>query len=66
MYNLYGDPMRGGSVKADKDATDKDVYDTPTEKIFITVPMYQVDSGLDGLDHPTIPDSEHGDLLLSL
>lgn len=66
MYNLYGDPMRGGSVKADKDATDKSVYDTPTNKINITVPMYQVDSGLDGLDHPTIPDSEHGDLLLSL
>jgi hypothetical protein len=63
MYNLYGDPMRGGGgTKATKE---KAITDPPSGPIAIGLPMVEVTTGLDGLDHPTIPDP-NGDLLLSI
>lgn len=66
MYNLYGDPMRGGSGKTIKSEQDKATFDVPVEKINLTVPMYQVNPGLDGFDHVILPDAPPSDLLLSL
>jgi len=64
MYNLYGDPARGGSSgsgKAEKPAT---VYAELAEELPITIPMYAVETYPDGLDHVSLPDEEHGDELL--
>ncbi|NUN97850.1 MAG: hypothetical protein HUU16_16935, partial [Candidatus Omnitrophica bacterium] len=63
MYNLYGEPARGGVIKAL--SPEKITYDTPASPILIALPMVEVSTGLDGLDHPTIPDP-NGDLLNSI
>ncbi len=63
MYNLYGDPARGGVSKSTED---KAVYDTPMKEFSIEIPMYVTSKGMDGFDHVTIPDPEHGDLLQAI
>jgi hypothetical protein len=63
MYNLYGDPVRGGSAKDLKE--EKVTYDTPASPILVALPMVEITTGLDGLDHATIPDP-NGDLLLAI
>ena len=63
MYNLYGDPARGApysDLKAAKEAT---AYDTPIDRIEISVPMYEVETDELGFDHVTLPDEEHGDTM---
>lgn len=64
MYNLYGDPMRGGSSGSGKPSLLREYQGAPTGEIALSIPMYEVEIGSDGLDHVTLPDDEHGDDLL--
>jgi len=67
MYNLYGDPLRAGTdplVTKPGKATLS--YDTPTTPIEISLPMYEVETGEDELDHVTIPAGEEGDVLIQI
>jgi hypothetical protein len=64
MYNLFGDPARGGSLVSGKPSLLREYQDEPAKEINIEVPLYEVEVGPDGLDHVTLPDEEHGDELL--
>lgn len=66
MYNIYGDPIRGGTPKASGLEKDKITYDTPKKEFSIEIPLYESSKGMDGYDHVTIPDEEHGDLLQAI
>jgi len=65
MYNLYGDPMRGGSSSHRKAERGKPVYSPVAQQVFISVPLYEV-TPHDGIDYVSIPDDMNADQLIVL
>ncbi len=63
MYNIYGDPFRGSSAVTPKAAIPVTNFDTPEENLNVSLPMYVVNTGTDGIDYVAIPDDENGGFL---
>lgn len=63
-YNLYGDPMRGGSSGSGKPEQIRQVLNLTASEVNLVIPMYEVETGADGFDLVSLPDEEHGDELL--